>query len=571
MKNRGLFLILFIIFAAAMYLGYSEFIKSEYVVLGNEITDHPEEWDKIIAASVNSTDITVNVDGKRFNSRDISMYMSDGMELMCNISAVREMFECAAVVYNGTVLKIKRGNDTVQVNMSDPLPIINNAIVNNEISFVNETKGSFVSVTALADLFGYEYKWEPGDNKVTIISQNPGAGTLPPYYNYEEEGRINIVKNQGEFGTCWAFASLAALESTLLPGESLDFSEDHMTLSNSYNLSQEEGGDYQMAIAYLAAWQGPVLEKDDPYGDGITDSSLKAVKHVQEVQIIGEKDYESIKSMILKYGGVQSSIYAANTNSRLIESMYYNREFNSYCYTGEQTPNHDIVIIGWDDNFSRENFNTEVGGDGAFICRNSWGEAFGNNGDFYVSYYDTVIGRNNVAYTKAEPADNYDNIYQTDLCGWVGHIGYGKPEAYFANVYTCNGEEELKAVSFYATGENTDYSIYVCENFENVSSLSRRGDPLTSGTFKNAGYYTVNLDKTIHLNKGQKYAIIVKINTPDAERPVAIEFRNDYLTDTVDITDGEGYVSLKGIEWENTEGQHQCNVCLKAFTVNAEE
>ncbi|MBD5137019.1 MAG: cell surface protein [Lachnospiraceae bacterium] len=571
MKNRGIFLILIIAFAAIMYLGYSAFIQREYIVLGNEISSQPEEWNKIIASSVNSTVITVNIDGKRYNSRDVSMYMSDDMELMCSVSVVAEMFECAADIYNGTILKIKRGNDELQINMSDSLPVINGDVGNVSIRFVQETKGSFVSISALAELFGYEYKWEPGTNQVTIISRNPGVSTLPSYYNYEEEGRINIVKNQGEFGTCWAFASLAALESTLLPGESLDFSEDHMTLNNSYNLSQEEGGDYQMAIAYLASWQGPVLEKDDPYGDGITNTELKAVKHVQEVQIIGEKDYNSIKSMILKYGGVQSSIYAANTNSRLVESMYYNRDYNSYCYTGDANPNHDIVIIGWDDNFSRENFNVDVEGDGAFICRNSWGEAFGNNGDFYVSYYDTIIGKSNVAYTKAESPDNYENIYQSDLCGWVGQIGYGKSEAYFANVYTSKEEEELKAVSFYAIGRNTDYSIYLCENFENVISLSRRGDPVTSGTFENAGYYTVNLDKTIHLNKGQKYAIIVKINTPDAERPVAIEFRNDYQTDTVDISDGEGYVSLKGIEWENTEEQHQCNVCLKAFTVNAEE
>lgn len=571
MRNKGIFFILCIVFVGIMYLGYSTFIQREYVVLGNDISSQPEEWNKIIATSVNSTAITVNVDGKRYNSKDVNMYMSDDLELMCSVSVVGEMFECAADIYNGTILKIKRGNDEMQINMSDSSPLINGNIGSVSVRFVHEAKGSFVSITALAELFGYEYKWEAGTNQVTIMSRNPGVSTLPAYYNYEEEGRINIAKNQGEFGTCWAFASLAALESTLLPGESLDFSEDHMTLNNSYNLSQEEGGDYQMAIAYLAAWQGPVLEKDDPYGDGITNNELKAVKHVQEVQIIGEKDYESIKSMILKYGGVQSSIYAANTNSRLVESMYYNRDWNSYCYTGDNNPNHDIVIIGWDDNFPKERFNVAVEGNGAFICRNSWGEAFGNNGDFYVSYYDTIIGKSNVAYTKAEPADNYENIYQSDLCGWVGQIGYGKPEAYFANVFTSNEEEELKAVSFYATGKNTDYSIYLCENFENVNSLSRRGDPVTSGIFENAGYYTVNLDKTIQLNKGQKYAIIVKINTPDAERPVAIEFRNDYQTDTVDISDGEGYVSLKGVEWENTEGQHQCNVCLKAFTVNAKE
>lgn len=571
MKNRSVFLIYIIIIAAIMYFGFSAFIHKEYVVLGKEITSQPEEWNKIIAASINSTAITVIADGKRYNSKDVPMYMSDGMELMCSVSVIGEMFECAADIYNGTILKIKRGNESLQVNMTDSVLLINDVDTDEELKFVQDAKGRYVSVTGLAKLFDYEYSLDSGTNQVTIVGSNPNVKTLPSYYNYEEEGRINVVKNQGEFGTCWAFASLAAVESTLLPGESLDFSEDHMTLNNSYNLTQDEGGDFQMAMAYLAAWQGPVLEKDDIYGDGITNSELKPVKHVQEIRIIEPKDYETIKSMILKYGGVQSSIYIANTNSRLVESIYFNRETNSYCYTEDAVPNHDIVIIGWDDNYSKDNFTEEVEGDGAFICRNSWGEAFGNNGDFYVSYYDNVIGKSNVAYTKVEETDNYDNIYQSDLCGWVGQIGYGKPDAYFANVYTSKEDEELEAVGFYATGKNTEYSIYLCENFENESSLSRRGDPITTGMLENAGYYTINLDKTINLNKGQRYAIIVKISTPEAERPVAIEFKNDYQTETVDITDGEGYVSLKGIEWESTEGQHQCNVCLKAFTNNAED
>lgn len=571
MKNRTVFLIYIIIIAAIIYFCFSAFIHKEYVVLGKEITSQPQEWNKIIAASVNSTAITVVADGKRYNSKDVPMYMSDDMELMCSVSVIGEMFECAADIYNGTILKIKRGNESLQVNMTDSVLLINDTATNEELKFVQDAKGRYVSVTGLAKLFGYEYSLDSGTNQVTIVGSNPDVKTLPSYYNYEEEGRINVVKNQGEFGTCWAFASLAAVESTLLPDESLDFSEDHMTLNNSYNLTQDEGGDFQMAMAYLAAWQGPVLEKDDIYGDGITDSGLKPVKHVQEIRIIEPKDYESIKSMILKYGGVQSSIYIANTNSRLVESVYFNKETNSYCYTEDAVPNHDIVIIGWDDNYPKDNFTEDVEGDGAFICRNSWGEAFGNNGDFYVSYYDNVIGKSNVAYTKVEETDNYDNIYQSDLCGWVGQIGYGKPDAYFANVYTSKENEELEAVGFYATGKNTEYSIYLCENFENESSLSRRGDPITTGMLENAGYYTINLDKTINLNKGQKYAIIVKISTPEAERPVAIEFKNDYQTETVDITDGEGYVSLKGIEWESTERQHQCNVCLKAFTNNAED
>lgn len=569
MKNKGMAVFLVIILAAVMYFGYNTFTQREYVVMGSEKTDYPDEWNKIIADGVNATAIVVNVRGKKYNSTATDMYMSDDMELMCSTNVVSEMFECAANVFDNNTLKITRGDEVVQISADDPL--IKNEDKNPyEIDFVCNDKGNFVSISALSQLFGYDYKWDYSTNQA-VISEGDTKVPLPVKYNYEEEGRVNIAKNQGHFGTCWAFAALTALETSLLPEEVFDFSEDHMTLNNSYNLTQEEGGDYQMAMAYLTAWQGPVLEKDDHYGDGITNSELEAVKHVQEVQIIPAKDYEEIKRKVLECGGVQSSIYVANTNSKLVESGYYDKSNNSYCYSGQSVPNHDIVIIGWDDNYPKENFEIDVEGNGAFICRNSWGETFGSNGDFYVSYYDTNIGSNNVVYTKIEDADNYDNIYQSDLCGWVGQMGYGSGEAYFANVYTSGDDEELEAVGFYATDKNTEYSVYFCEKFENIASLSRRGDPIVSGSFTNPGYYTVNLDKTIHLNKEQKYAIIVKIDTPEAERPVAIEFRNDYQTDTVNIDDGEGYVSYKGIEWESTEQQHGCNVCLKAFTNDVRE
>ena len=569
MKNKGMAVFLVIILAAVMYFGYNTFTQQEYVVMGSEKTDYPDEWNRIIADGVNATAIVINVRGKKYNSTATGMYMSDDMELMCSTDVVSEMFECAANVFDNNTLKITRGDEVVQISAGNPL--IKNEDKNPyEIDFVCNDKGKFVSISALAQLFGYDYKWDYSTNQA-VISEGDMKVPLPAKYNYEEEGRVNIARNQGHFGTCWAFAALTALETSLLPEEVFDFSEDHMTLNNSYNLTQEEGGDYQMAMAYLTAWQGPVLEKDDPYGDGVTNSELEAVKHVQEVQIIPAKDYEEIKRKVLECGGVQSSIYVANTNSKLVESGYYDKSNNSYCYSGQSVPNHDIVIIGWDDNYPKENFRINVEGNGAFICRNSWGETFGSNGDFYVSYYDTNIGSNNVVYTKIENPDNYDNIYQSDLCGWVGQIGYGSGEAYFANVYTSDDNEELEAVGFYATDKNTEYSVYFCEKFENIASLSRRGDPIVSGNFTNPGYYTVNLDKTIYLNKGQKYAIIVKINTPKAERPVAIEFRNDYQTDTVNIDDGEGYVSYKGIEWENTEQQHGCNVCLKAFTNDVRE
>lgn len=217
---------------------------------------------------------------------------------------------------------------------------------------------------------------------------------------------------------------------------------DHMTMHNSFLLGQDEGGEYTMSMAYLLAWQGPVLESEDPYGDGYSPDNLKPSKHVQEIQVLGPKDYDAVKRAVYLQGGVQSSLFTSMRDYES-ESVYYNRETNSYCYIGSEQPNHDSVIVGWDDNYPKENFNMELEGDGAFICTNSWGEDFGDQGYFYVSYHDSNIGVHNIVYTGVEPVDNYKKIYQSDLCGWVGQIGYGQDEAWFANTYRAGKGEDL--------------------------------------------------------------------------------------------------------------------------------
>ena len=96
--------------------------------------------------------------------------------------------------------------------------------------------------------------------------------------------------------------------------------------------------------------------------------------------------------------------------------------------------------------------------------------------------------------------------------------------------------------------------------------MNKRGEAVVEGSFKNSGYYTVDLTEPVKINKGDRFAVVVKINTPNCERPVAVEYVSNYQTNTVDITDGEGYISLRGIEWENTETNQECNICLKVYT-----
>ncbi|MBQ6875939.1 MAG: peptidase [Lachnospiraceae bacterium] len=395
----------------------------------------------------------------------------------------------------------------------------------------------------------------------------PIRAELPARFDLRNMGRLIAVPDQGNFNTCWAFAALTAV-TTSMPDEMVtDLSADHMSIRNSFGLGQDDGGDYAMSSAYLLSWQGPVAAIDDPYGDGVSPEGLEPVCHVQEVQIMAEKDLEAIKWMVYEIGGVQSSFYMPRSAGRE-RNKYYNKVTSAFYYPGDHEANHDVVIVGWDDGYPKENFVTEPKADGAFLCMNTWGEGFGEHGFFYISYEDSQIGTHNLAYTVVEPLDNYDRIYQSDLCGWTGQLGYGNSTAWFANVYEAAAAESVAAAGFYATMPDSVYKVYVAKMDADVAadvSFAER-TLVAEGHVDHTGYYTIPFGQEFSVNPGEMFAVIVCIDSPGTSEPVAIEYRSGSRLSNVDIGDGEGYISPDGSTWQRTETTEECNVCLKAYS-----
>ncbi len=524
-----------------------------------------EVWNLLVANDVNSSQVKAVIDNQEYTSDQAGFYMNKDRNIMVPVSMLRDALNCSAHVYDNDRLLVEKHNLSVSLSLDEKKAYVNGEEEKIKSGLTKVGGELYVSLDDLSNLLGYNCDFDITKNTVVAADTDTSA-LVPAYFDLREKGRVSQIRNQGTYGTCWAFAATSALESSLLPEEKYLFSVDNMSMSNSFHANQYDGGEYTMGMAYLAAWQGPVLEKDDPYGDGVSDDTLKAVKHVQEMQIIDGKDYEGIKEAVFKYGGVESSLYSTIRSSQ-DSSVYYNRENSAYCYIGTEKPNHDVVIIGWDDNYPSSNFNTQLEGDGAFICQNSWGSDFGEDGIFYVSYYDTNIGTHNVVYTRVDDTDNYDNIYQSDLCGWVGKMGYDSEQIYGANVFKAKGNEKLSAASFYATGANTEYELYVVHDFKNEKSFANR-EKLASGVVKKAGYYTIDFDEQ-QLKAGEKYAIVLYVKTPGSKHPLAIEYdTGESILQGVDLDDGEGYISLNGKKFVNVKEKRECNLCIKAFTRN---
>ena len=183
-----------------------------------------------------------------------------------------------------------------------------------------------------------------------------------------------------------------------------------------------------------------------------------------------------------------------------------------------------VAIVGWDDNYSRYNFTTIPPANGAFIIKNSWGSDYGDQGFFYISYYDTKVGSYNAIFT-AESDQNYDTIYQYDPLGWVGSFGGTSNTGWGANIFTSNLSENLSAVSFYASGINMTYEIYIYKNPNNgpinTTGYSFMEKGIISGP---PGYYTKVISPEVALKAHDRFSVVMNFTTLNTLYPLPVEY-----------------------------------------------
>lgn len=408
-------------------------------------------------------------------------------------------------------------------------------------------------------------------------------------YDLRELNAASKIKNQFRDGGCRSFAALGALEShiKLKTGVELDLSENNFENRQGFYFGTNnvrQGRNRNSDLPYLVNY-GPILEEDDPYipmkgeggeGNYLTQEQVNAaaknpvlkdgvkqimgfefLKNVDTAKVSSAEDDEllQIKEAIAKNGGVVADMYMAHDGNKTFpytDVKYYNPETKAYYFDGKDSDrtskyrpvetdgikygaNHAITIVGWDDDFSKDNFITKPEIDGAWIVRDAQSEAFGDKGYFYVSFQSVSMGENPYVFT--EVTEPQYGIYQHDELAFTGYregINFATDEKdVLFNRYKAVSGSKIDKVGFYTTKKNAEYEVYFIPDFAELEEKAEEiGEDeakafytmiqdykVLSGTAETAGYHTLDIPAEVDakIKKGTDFAVGIWTKNSDKE------------------------------------------------------
>lgn len=389
------------------------------------------------------------------------------------------------------------------------------------------------------------------------------AASLPSSYSSMEKGYVTPVKNQGVSSACYAFAAVSCLESDyIIKGygtkDNTDFSEAYYYWYGANNAWFDEsslyygdgtyyegdpynaGLNFYEAISPLVTDSGIGLEEDFPFfadDTGLMGGYTNAQRHssgtnvrIQDIVTFDTGDMSGIKNWIVEHGGVSvcfnaNEYYYADNGTVAVNRIFL-------------VNNHAVAIVGWDDNFKAEGrfSNLYMKSTGAWLCKNSWGPEWGDDGYFWLPYSDPTI--TDITGYSINCNNDCDNRYSYCAFPYYNDEVYGDATK-VANKYTAQESGTVSKTSLYMF---KDKSIELKFYTDNGDGNPEGGKLLASysGTFNKEGYYTVTLSNSFSINKGESFYAVA--NYPGG---IPLEFTT-YSHDDKDQT----YVYYEG-KWDD--------------------
>ena len=459
------------------------------------------------------------------------------------------------------------------------------------------------------------------DSSVSMTASLKKAANLPSSYDLRTINAVSSIKDQGVTGCCWAFAAIKAMESNLaMKGiesiANLDLSESHLSwytyhpsttesdpLYNegiAYNTpffgssdEYNEGGNATLATCVLARWSGAVKETTAPFtGDNEANissmiSSMKengeTLRYSNDYILTDSVCYDNatrdqIKQVLMTDGSIDLSYYHTADFFNNDTDAYYQEHLRGKLAVSNA--NHSVNIVGWDDNYPKENFAPyQPASDGAWLIANSYGSDFGNNGYSWISYEEPSLTE---FYTYcATSSDTYDNNYQYDGYGWSSSVAdKNAASTTGANIYTANTDynQELTAVGLYTLTDGQPYTIKIYRNVTAGDPSSGTLATTVSGTKEFQGYHTIPLEQSVSLKAGERFSVVVsyeRLNSNTGYIPVEGSSEREFNYEiNYNSKAGESFLyDSSNTKWIDTSVQQsrgtlRNNVCIKAFTKN---
>ncbi len=405
------------------------------------------------------------------------------------------------------------------------------------------------------------------------------AEALPGYYDLRlsvptdrkspelpEKALLNPIRNQGLYGTCWSFASVAAVESNMflqlqragIPYRSdqndvnlsewylawvsraapIDVTDDPVShiaepmpaLSFRTPFAQRvyQGGFPMEFMEFMAANQASFAAETDDADSHILQRMVAPRQYAPQAvnlrqlygdfshQILCETDGTRIKQEILRNGAAAFGL-CANALQGPGVAFFNARPAES---------NHAVNIVGWDDayDFSQTDMPVKPKKPGAWIIRNSWGPVWGEKGYGYISYEDPTLCK--LTSVEAEldigafsTIDRHENGMDDFEYGY--DMIEGLPPSWFASGEKAAADAFLRRVGFYAFSDGLAYTIEVRTGADTPEQgrlvYSQQGVFGQDGTPAWSGYRTVELDKFVFLPKGELYTVSVRLENPQGQ------------------------------------------------------
>ncbi len=421
---------------------------------------------------------------------------------------------------------------------------------------------------------------------------------LPEYYDMRNHYPVSPVKDQGGFGTCWAHSAMASAESSIIKyNPEIDLSELHTAYFAYYGDNQvqtdsvgedilQNGGTIYLAANLLSQWIGPVTEARMPYDNTGILNDAQAVEHMMY-----ESDYHLKNAYIFDYNKERSDVeevnciikqfvydgIAVDVSFQSEDGKYYSDSYNST--RSERKPRfatHSVAIVGWDDNFPKENFRVPAETDGAWLVKNSWGTDNYDSGYMWISYDDRTLCE--FAVFELDDAEKYSYNYHHDTFAPVQSLSAVENSdvnapSYMANIFKTDEAMQLEAVSMHVPNGNTEYEITVYGGLMDINNPSS-GNSLSvkKGKVQVPGTVTIELDNDVIISENTHFSVVVKLYCEESAYVIPIEsvlyLENDDYDEKISLGSfttydgikshtgtGESFYSSDGIQWyDMTDG-----------------